>query len=396
MFSTISRYISKKLWVQCSMYAGIGIAIIFLQQMLRVFKGLPGQRQSFLTLIEFTSLYIPMVLQTLLPIAMMLSVTTTLSTLNKRHELHIIHLTNHQGDILRATFLFGVISALFMLINSLFLVPASLAQAHTKKVIGSANMIAKTQKVGTFLNLENGLTLLVDFRRPNGEMEGFFMHDSRNPAQEITYQAQAATLIENGDTFVLALKNGTLQQLNTETNLLREVEFEIYSIDLTELFAQDIVLEMRLKEKSTAALMALWVQQRPDPVTTFMSRSGKKIERTFDKAAVQKEIHARLAVPLLAIGLPLFACACFGYPRLNRKKNLPAELIMFLVGFGILGVEQLIKDIAIQSQGTFWMIYSMPVFVIVMSLGLIYLRTYGWHLKVRSYGNKPLEKALMP
>ena len=94
----------------------------------------------------------------------------------------------------------------------------------------NADLIARASVAGVFTEIEPGVTLRVDRRISAGEMEGFFLHDDRNPEFSQTILASQASVARTADGIDVSLSSGSIAFRDRATGNVSTVNFVRYGL----------------------------------------------------------------------------------------------------------------------------------------------------------------------
>lgn len=182
-------------------------------------------------------------------------------------------------------------------------------------------MINSVLKEKTFTKISNNLILYIENRVNSKDLQGVIIYDKTNPSEVTTIFAQRGTLIDEQDTTIFKLYDGSRQTL-AEKNL-QTLYFKSLIFDISEY--------VRKFDNFNKALEA-------QPINKLMHLRQKKITNLSFQKKVLQEIHKRISWPLLNISLPilfLFSALSFGE---GRNKNLKALNIFISITLSVLSM----------------------------------------------------------
>src|SRR5690606_38671531 len=90
-------------------------------------------------------------------------------------------------------------------------------------------LVSSTLKPNRFTQVTPGVILLIGGRQIDGEITDFFADDRRNPESRKTYIAASARVLGDGENYVLELRDGKLQYLESDGQY-SEVGFSRYNL----------------------------------------------------------------------------------------------------------------------------------------------------------------------
>ena len=168
-----------------------------------------------------------------LPFAVLIGSIQALNGLNTDSERSVISAAGaSQFLVAKPIILLGLIAAALVLFNSNILGPASSKAFQNGVRSINANAISLFLTPGRFERVQDGVVISVaDMRGP--VIQGLFLADSRDPATDVNYFAQEASIVDlNGESF-LVLKNGQLHRKPVNDDAISVIEFQTYAFDLS-------------------------------------------------------------------------------------------------------------------------------------------------------------------
>jgi lipopolysaccharide export system permease protein len=169
-----------------------------------------------------------------------------------------------------------------------------------------ANVVSNIVQPGRFTSIENGVTIHIRERRPNGQLAGIFLDDRRNPAERITVMSEVGDLIDNDNGTFLILQKGIVQRRAVNQRDPAMVVFERYAFDLSQFAGGAQAVKYSIREHY------LWQLIWPDPKDQFYVEQPGQF---------RAELHDRLVAPLYPIAFTIIAFAYLGAPRSNRQNR---------------------------------------------------------------------------
>ena len=168
---------------------------------------------------------------------------------------------------------------------------------------------------GEFLHPGDGVTAYVREIMPDGELEGLFLQDRRDPGLRTTYTAERAYLVPSaaGGGPILVMIEGMAQTLDVETRNLIVTTFADFAYDLGRLAGTAATRRPDARELGTRALLT--------------AGPGALALTGASAAELRYEGHVRLADPLLAAALPPMALGFMlmgGFSRLGLWRQVAA------------------------------------------------------------------------
>ena len=237
-----------------------------------------------------------------------------LNAIQLSRELHIIHTSRGLSGLWRAASVLIGIAVVIVMLLAHWVEPLANRKFSELSESIAADLVSSTLRPGRFTQVTPGVILLIGGRQAGGEIIDFFADDRRSPESRKTYIAESARVSSDGQTYVLELRNGTIQYVQDDGRY-SEVRFSRYDISVDSL-SQPLVASDSYNERDSVDLLAQALQ------------TG-----IWEPAIVQRLLD-RSAEALRVIGLSLFALALGAFPSGRRAPiPIPNEAVVLLIGF---------------------------------------------------------------
>jgi len=382
----LERYIIKQVFGVFLLVLVTLTGILWLTQALERIDLLTSQGQTLLLFLRFTALSLPGMLIVITPVALFIAIVYTLNRLNQDSELIVISASGASRWFLMRPVLFaGVLVTLFMYSASLYLVPYAWRELRILITEVRSDILTKIISEGSFTSPESNLVFHIRSRGADETLHGVLVHDARDPGQELTYLAEQARLIREGDNAVLIMTKGSVQQKqapdagdpNAEAEL-NMVVFDRYVLDLSQFTGQHEVPAWKARERFMGELL----NPAPDD-PRYLRAPGK----------FRSELNERLTGPLYTLAYAFIALAAVGFARSNRERRflgilgaVVAVLAVRLSGFAMVNVS------AKQAWATA-IVFAIPVGTILLA-GAIALGVFHG-TRIAAEAERRLDRAIM-
>jgi lipopolysaccharide export system permease protein len=336
----------------------LALALGWLTQVLRYFALVTGKGQSLLVLVGQTGLLFPDIVAVVLPACVIIGMARTLRSFEASRELHAIHGAGRIGALMAAGAAVAVIVSLVTAATVHFVKPATTVALERQSRAINADLIASTSTEGRFIEIEKGITLRIDRRNASGAMEGFFLHDDRDPEVEQTIYAASANVTRLEEGIDVELRNGSLQFLDRASGLLSAVRFERYQLGITELVTP------------SATFLTPRFRSTPELIADLADDPGDGPRRA--------DLHTRLAAPLYVLSFAALTMFVMGFPGgQSVRRRVPPEIWLVAVAVAVQTAGSAAGQIAAQSGVALPLIYLAPLLPLVPALILAW-RRLGW------------------
>ena len=301
-------------------------AVIWVTQALRDIDIMTSQGQTILVFVGITGLIIPLLVLVIAPIALLIAVAHVLNKLSNDSEIIVMNAAGMSPWVLFRAFVAAalVVSVLVGAISAYF-APKGLRMLRDWLTEVRANVVSSIVQPGRFTTIENGVTIHIRERRPNGQLAGIFLDDRRNPNERITVLSEIGELLDNESGTYLVLQKGIVQRQETGQRDPAMVVFDRYAFDLSQFAGGAQSAKYSIRERY------LWQLLFPDPKDQFYVEQPGQF---------RAELHDRLMAPLYPIAFVVIAYAYLGAPRTTRQSRTLSMLgaiggvaLLRLIGF---------------------------------------------------------------
>lgn len=353
-------YIFRQLMTAFGFFALIFTGVVWLTQAVRLIDTVVASGQTASVFLEFSLYVLPQVFVVVLPLA---GLGATLYAINKLYgEAELIVMMavgSGPAAILRPVALFGFVLMLAMACTTMVLVPWGSAALAERTDEVRSDLVGSLILERQFIHPGDGLTLFITATSRAGEMAGVFLHDERIPARPVTYSAERALLLREGNEARLVMVDG-VALTRTAGATLNTVVFDQFVFDLSELLASGRKREKRPAEYSVLRLL--------DP-TPEMLDSRKRSDYI-------AEAHWKLVLPLLAFLYPIVACVTVLSGPFRRGGF--GKRIVVAIGLGIIIHSiTLIARSRAQAEAEFWPLMYVGVGAACVLIAALVFRLSG-------------------
>jgi lipopolysaccharide export system permease protein len=292
------RYMLSQLMVIFGFSSVVLVLIYWINRAVRLFDWLIASGQSAAVFLEFTALTLPNVIRVVLPISAFVATLYTANRLTSESELVVVQANGFSPyRLARPVLVFGMIVAAFMAILINFIVPVSFARLAERQVEVAENVTAQLLVEGRFVHPAEGMTLYIRAITGSGELKDVYLHDSREPARQVTYTATDSRLVRTENGPRLIMYDGIAEVFETPKRTLSVTRFEDFAIDVSALLGgTDSTVTRRSTRDATT-----WELLAADPKVARELRTSPEY--------MIHQGHERLAQPLIAITAPLIGFA---------------------------------------------------------------------------------------
>lgn len=294
------RYMLSQLLLLFGLFALILVSIHWINRAVALFDQLITSGQSALVFLEFTTLSLPAMVRSTLPLAGFTAVIWVVNRMHNESEFVVVQATGFSPwRLARPVFVYGMMLVLFVLALSHILTPISGYRLKERQVEITQDMTSQLLRDGVFVHASPGVTFFVDDISPTGALSDVMLSDTRDSQARATYTASRAMLTRQDDKTLLVLLDGLAQFFDETTSRLSTTGFDSFVYDVTELTSGSDQLTPRARDFSSLRLMGANAPQ-------------------FDPVEVRALINTRTAEALFALASALIAFATLMVGRFSR------------------------------------------------------------------------------
>lgn len=342
----LDRYIVQALVGALWFFVLVFTGVIWLTQAVRLVDTVIASGQGAKVFLEFSTLVLPQVFVIVLPLSGMGASLYALNRLYSDSEL-VVMMGAGLGPaaMLRPVAIFGAMITAAMLVVMIVLVPKSGATLGERTQAIRSDLANALIVERQFLHPADGLTLFITDTNRAGEMEGMFLNDQRDPLRPITYSAQKALLVRDGDEARLVMQEGVALAQGSSPSQLTSVRFEQFVFDLSDILREQTERIRRPSEYSVPELL------RPSEEMLAVTR--------YTLGDYVTEGHYKLAMPFLSGTYPLIALVTLlagGFRRSGFGRRV-------IVAVGVATFLQILLFVArsqVPANPSLWLLMYLP------------------------------------
>ncbi len=310
----LTAYLARLFVIDGLILFGVVCFILWLINCLRSFDVVSVKGQGLATLAFQALLTMPQLATAFFYVCVGIGIARALQALQVNRELHIIHTSHGLGSIWRASAVVAGVGVLCALLLSNFLEPYAYRRLNVLNAEVAADLVGSTLRPGRFTQVTPGVVLLIGDRQGSGEISEFYADDRRDSEVRRTYIAESAKVSSDGETYVLELRNGSVQNTGLDGRF-SEISFERYDVYVDRL-SQPLASVDERRGRDTSTLIADALEQ------------GRWHPRTITL------LSNRMAEGLRVIGIVMVVLAILAFPSGRRSRfTVPMEAGVLLIAF---------------------------------------------------------------
>lgn len=321
----IDRYLLRQLLGPVVLATLALTAVALLSQSLAGLDLIVNQRQSAIVFLKVTLLYMPQLINLILPIAVFVAALVALNRLHTEQEIVVCFAggMSRWRVIAPAMRLACTVAFLALLLN-LYVQPYAFRTLREELFQVRTDLAATLVREGEFTEPAPGLTVYAQGVDGRGNLQNLFIHQTKPDGGSTTYTAEQGRVGHAQGRPVLFMKNGSNQEFSSR-GVLNYLTFDEYIFDLSPLARSDELIHYKPSDRYLHELFF------PDLQQDWERRN---------RLDLLAEGNARIASPLYNIAFMALALSAIlggGFSRLGYGRRIAAmsavAALVRLIGF---------------------------------------------------------------
>lgn len=323
----IDRYLLRQLLGPVALATLALTSVALLSQSLAGLDLIVNQRQSALVFLKVTLLYMPQLINLILPIAVFVAALVALNRLHTEQEIVVCFAGGmSRWRVISPAMRLACTVAFLALVMNVFVQPAAFRELRQELFKVRTDLAATLVREGEFTEPTPGLTVYAQSVDGQGNLRNLFIHQQKADGGTTTYTAEQGRVGRAQGRPVLFMKNGSNQEFSSR-GVLNYLTFDEYIFDLEPLARSDELIHYKPSDR--------WLHE------LFFPDLQQDWERR-NRLELLAEGHARIATPLYNIAFMALALAAIiggGFSRLGYGRRIAAlgaaAAIVRLAGFQV-------------------------------------------------------------
>ena len=281
------------------------MGIVWVTQALTSINLVTDSGQSIFAFLKLATLILPSVIPIILPFALVIGVSQTLTVMNTDSELTVLNAAgSSRTTIVRPIMILAIAMSFVSFAVDNFVEPYSRMAVRQMIATANADMLSSVVQENTFRKVTDGLYVQVAERRNGGVLHGLFVADTRDPRFEMVYYAREGAVDEKSS--ALVMKDGEVHRKLPDGNV-SIIKFDSYAFDLADLTQSAGSANIRPKDRDLPYLL------NPDPEDSHYKNNP---------GSFTAELHRRFTEWLFPAVFGLIALVVSGDARSHREARM--------------------------------------------------------------------------
>ncbi len=294
------------------------LAIIWTTQVLQRINLVTDSGQSMGSFAKLATLILPTIIPIVLPFALVIGITQTLTAMNGDSELTVMEAAGAKRSIIiRPVMILAIAISVFSFFVNNVVEPKARVAARQMVAEAYADLLSTVIEEKNFRRIEDGLYVQISQRLSGRILKGLFVVDSRDPAFDLIYYAKEGAVDASGSS--LLMKDGEVHRKTPDGNV-SVIKFDSYSFDLSDMTQSRGQANLRASDRG---LGFLFNPDTNDP--DYKQRSGD----------YRAELHRRLNDWALPAIFALISLVIAGDARSHREARLHPMVSALTLSFAL-------------------------------------------------------------
>lgn len=306
----IDRYLLRQLAGPTLLATLALTGVALLSQSLAGLDLIVNQRQSGLVFLKITLLYMPQLINIILPIAVFVAALVALNRLHTEQEIVVCFAGGmSRWRVISPAMRLACTIAFAALVMNLFIQPAAFRALRQELFEVRTDLASTLVREGEFTEPVPGLTVYAQNVEGDGDFRNLFIHQEKADGSATVYTADSGRIDRRGGRTVLLMENGTTQEFS-ERGVLNYLTFNEYAYDLQAITNSDELIHYKPSDRYLHEL--------------FFPDLAQDWERK-NRLSLLAEGHARITTPLYNIAFMALALSAIiggGFSRLGYARRI--------------------------------------------------------------------------
>ena len=306
----IDRYLLRQLLGPTLLATLALTAVALLSQSLSGLDLIVNQRQSALVFLKITLLYMPQLINMVLPIAIFVATLVAMNRLHTEQEIVVCFAGGmSRWRVISPAIRLAATVTFLALVMNLWVQPLAYRALREELFKVRTDLAATLVREGEFTEPVPGLTVYAQSVDGNGDMHNLFIHQMKEDGTATTYMANSGRMANRRGESVLILRDGSTQEFSPR-GVLNYLTFNEYPFSLGALNNPDEMVHYKPSDRYLHELFF------PDLQQTWEKRNRRSL---------LAEGHARVATPLYNIAFMAMALSAIiggGFSRLGYARRI--------------------------------------------------------------------------
>lgn len=329
------------------------VGIVWLFQTIRILELVVSRDGPFLDFIIMSITVIPLWLTIAFPISAFIAITWVFQRTIADRELLVMQASGRSTlQLARAPIALAIGVTAILVLNSTVVLPFSFGIYKEMQFKLRNSIPAVLLREGVFIDVVDGMTMLIGEQTEDGMARDIFLHDERTPDKTITITAKYGKFVNQDGVPAVILQNGVRNEVNQNGDASASLLFETHSVIIS--------------SDTQPSQERLTFDMNEDSIRNLLNPETSPAPRFFNQR--RAEGHYRIISPLLGFVLVMTA-ACSVLCGQIRRDTLFRRTVLN-IGAAIIIISMMVstRSLTITMPATTPLLYASlvgPAFILI-------------------------------
>jgi lipopolysaccharide export system permease protein len=329
------------------------VGIVWLFQTIRILELVVSRDGPFLDFIIMSITVIPLWLTIAFPISAFIAITWVFQRTIADRELLVMQASGRSTlQLARAPIMLAIGVTAILVLNSTVVLPFSFGIYKEMQFKLRNSIPAVLLREGVFIDVVDGMTMLIGEKTEDGMARDIFLHDERAPDKTITITAKYGKFVNQDGVPAVILQNGVRNEVNQNGDASASLLFETHSVIIS--------------SDTQPSQERLTFDMNEDSIRNLLNPETSPAPRYFNQR--RAEGHYRIISPLLGFVLVMTA-ACSVLCGQIRRDTLFRRTVLN-IGAAIIIISMMVstRSLTITMPATTPLLYASlvgPAFILI-------------------------------
>ena len=332
------------------------VGIVWLFQTIRILELVVSRDGPFLDFIIMSITVIPLWLTIAFPISAFIAITWVFQRTIADRELLVMQASGRSTlQLARAPIALAIGVTAILVLNSTVVLPFSFGIYKEMQFKLRNSIPAVLLREGVFIDVVDGMTMLIGEKTEDGMARDIFLHDERAPDKTITITAKYGKFVNQDGVPAVILQNGVRNEVNQNGDASASLLFETHSVIIS--------------SDTQPSQERLTFDMNEDSIRNLLNPETSPAPRYFNQR--RAEGHYRIISPLLGFVLVMTAACSVLCGQIRRDTLFRRTVLNIGAAIVIISMMVSTRSLTITMPATTPLLYASLVGPALILIALI-------------------------
>ena len=330
------------------------VGIVWLFQTIKILELVVSRDGPFLDFIIMSITVIPLWLTIAFPISAFIAITWVFQRTIADRELLVMQASGRSTlQLARAPIALAIGVTAILVLNSTVVLPFSFGIYKEMQFKLRNSIPAVLLREGVFIDVVDGMTMLIGEKTEDGMARDIFLHDERAPDKTITITAKYGKFVNQDGVPAVILQNGVRNEVNQNGDASASLLFETHSVIIS--------------SDTQPSQERLTFDMNEDSIRNLLNPETSPAPRFFNQR--RAEGHYRIISPLLGFVLVMTAACSVLCGQIRRDTLFRRTVLNIGAAIAIISMMVSTRSLTITMPATTPLLYASlvgPAFILIV------------------------------